>query len=250
MSIHILSSNVTIGSWKHLHSTMIVWAKVRLPILWSLRWPSFPMFSWDFGLEIPGTDPGWEPSSRGWSSRLPSALAGLRAPWCEGLPLWRQEEQEAFASAAEEVRKPKGLFRTIPFLPSHSSQISSMMRRNFFSFSWPKMTPWSLGLPPLAFFPRSVLTCIIFVNLLSSRSVLCLSWSLLWSLLSSSPCPLFLGRNAGINLQERSNKTELVDVWNLWQRSVYMFKVWVIFWTYQQIHSLMVERKGSGFFVG
>lgn len=230
MSIHLLSNNVTICSWKHLNTTMIVWTKVWLPILWSLRWPSFPMFSWDTWPRDPKNWPNDE-SHVQWGyilrpakpSRLPSALLGLRAPWCEGMPLRCQEEQAAAASAAEENRKPKGLFRTIPFLPSHSSQISSMMRRNFFSFSWPKMTPWSLDLPPLAFFPLSVLTCIIFVNLLSSRSVLCLWRSLLcssWSLLSSSPCPLFLGeaRNAGINLQERSNKTELVDVWNRWQR--------------------------------
>lgn len=229
MSIHILSNNVTICSWKHLNTTMIVWAKVWLPILWSLS-TIFPHVL--LGL--------WPRDPRNWS-RMRAMFKGIY-PATSGLHvfhphlldlerhapkvcIWCQEEQAAAASAAEENRKPKGLFRTIPFLPSHSSQISSMMRRNFFSFSWPKMTPWSLDLPPLAFFPLSVLTCIIFVNLLSSRSVLCLWRSLLcssWSLLSSSPCPLFLGeaKNIGINLQERSNKTELVDVWNLWQRSL------------------------------
>lgn len=188
------------------------------------------MFSWYLGLEIPRN---W-PRMRAMFKGIYPATSGLHVFHPHLLDLerhapkvciWCQEAQEAAASAAEENRKPKGLFRTIPFLPSHSSQISSMMRRNFFSFSWPKMTPWSLDLPPLAFFPLSVLTCIIFVNLLSSRSVLCLWRSLLcssWSLLSSSPCPLFLGeaKNIGINLQERSNKTELVDVWNLWQRSL------------------------------
>ena len=171
------------------------------------------------------------------------------APWCEGMPLRCQEAQGAFASAAEENRKPKGLFRTIPFLPSHSSQISSMMRRNFFSFSWPKMTPWSLDLPPLAFFPLSVLTCIIFVNLLSSRSVLCLWRSLLcssWSLLSSSPCPLFWGRLKILGLTSKKDPTK---------RNLLMFETfgkgaskcskYESFWTYQQIHSLKLTAKAT-----
>ena len=176
--IHILSSNVTICSWKHLNSTMFVWAKVWLPILWSLRWPSFPMFSWDTWPRDPKNWPRMRamiqgdiyPATSGRPSRLPSAFAGLRAP--------------------------RHGAKVCP-LGAKKSKLQPHLR-------WREQKTKSLDLPPLAFFPLSVLTCIIFVNLLSSRSVLFSSWSLL----SSSPCPLFLGRLEMLGLTSKKDPTK------------------------------------------
>ena len=203
-----------------------------------------------------GTDPGWEPCSRGYilrpakPSRLPSAFAGLRAPRHGAkVCIWCQEEQAAAASPLKRTENQK----------ASSGQSPSYLHIHLRSRPWCGATFLA---SPGQKWRHEVWTCRLWLSFLSlssrasslsiccrpDRSCVCDDRS---CVRPDRSCLLprvrfFWGRLEMLGLTSKKDPTK---------RNLLMFETvgkgaskcskYESFWTYQQIHSLKLTAKAT-----